>query len=564
VGESQLVQKQYGFYDHDGNPDTPEISNETNESFFDTNSNGIIERDQQGTGNPFNYNYWSSPVAPGNASVTSANVSTNSYNMSGILRAGKVTIPDPLNNAPISWIGGNTAVYSGGNVVQLSTRWLYKYSAISNTYANWAYVGNSGAIDIGLGYSMKGSGADPGPTFNGTTQNYVFVGKPNNGTILNPIAANNDVLVGNPYPSAIDANAFLLDNAASTTGALYFWEHYLSNNTHVLRSYEGGYAVLNFSGGVPAVTPPITSDGIVIIGGNGVRVPERYIPVGQGFFVSASTGGGTITFKNSQRIFKREVANFNNTGSVFLRSSNSAADADNDADEALMKRLRLRFNSPEGAMRPLLLAFEPNNLATDGVDYGYDALNTDVFPSDLLWMIEGAGYVIQGVGAFDTSKRYPFAMKLAINGEIKISLTDLENFDEAIDVFVYDSLLDTYHQINTTDFTMTLEAGNYDNRFFLTFIEGNELSIEDNDLPMATVNYLTDTDEIYIKPPTGVQVKQVYLINLIGQTVKSWNMTNMAMSDEIRIPVKNVSEGNYIIKVETDGATINKKVIIKY
>jgi len=33
-------------------------------------------------------------------------------------------------------------------------------------------------------------------------------------------------------------------------------------------------------------------------------------------------------------------------------------------------------------------------------------------------------------------------------------------------------------------------------------------------------------------------------------------------NNEIRIPVSNISEGNYILKVETNGSTVNKKVII--
>ena len=43
-------------------------------------------------------------------------------------------------------------------------------------------------------------------------QNYVFVGKPNNGTIQLNISLNQSYLVGNPYPSALDADEFIKDN----------------------------------------------------------------------------------------------------------------------------------------------------------------------------------------------------------------------------------------------------------------------------------------------------------------------------------------------------------------
>ena len=59
-------------------------------------------------------------------------------------------------------------------------------------------------------------------------------------------------------------------------------------------------------------------------------------------------------------------------------------------------------------------------------------------------------------------------------------------------------------------------------------------------------------------------MQQVYLINILGQSLKAWNATNTPMRHEFTIPVKNVSEGAYIIKVETDSGTINKKVIVTY
>jgi hypothetical protein len=42
---------------------------------------------------------------------------------------------------------------------------------------------------------------------------YTFVGKPNNGTIATNTVGNDQLLLtGNPYPSALDADAFITDN----------------------------------------------------------------------------------------------------------------------------------------------------------------------------------------------------------------------------------------------------------------------------------------------------------------------------------------------------------------
>src|SRR5690606_5945607 len=261
----------------------------------------------------------------------------------------------------------------------------------------------------------KGSGST------NAEQNYTFIGKPNNGTITSPITANNEALVGNPYPSAIDANEFIMDNSSSILGTLYFWEHYASNNTHVLADYQGGYATYNLTGGNAAVSPPEIS-GL----GAPSKIPERYIPVAQGFTIIANTIGGQITFENDQRIFVKEtVTGTANNGSVFMRSNQPSYNTTSD----IIKRLRLKFTTPQGANRHLLLGFVPENAADDAYNYGYDALNTENLPDDMSWSIENNNYVIQGVGNFDTTKMYPLFVKLTTAGNIQVELTTLENFD---------------------------------------------------------------------------------------------------------------------------------------
>lgn len=415
---------------------------------------------------------------------------------------------------------------------------------------------------------MKGSGTT------NATQNYVFVGQPNNGTITNSIASGSSILIGNPYPSAIDANAFIIDNGPSIQngtaavlkdGALSFWEHYEGNDTHILRDYEGGYATYNLIGGQVATTPPPTTEDIVITGGTGTRKPTQFIPIAQGFFVTASESGGEVIFRNSQRAFKREAAG----ESIFFRAPESSskevqkrnASSENEND---IQRVRLTFKTPEGAIRPLLLGFTPNNAATDGIDYGYDAYNIDDFPSDLSFAIAGKKFVIQGVGAFDINKKYPLEMTLKIPGNIEIALSELENFNTAPDIFVHDALLDTYTRINTVSFQLQLEAGNYTDRFSIAFRPDETLSNIDQDFKEISVKYLQKSDEIYVKTPPSIEVRQVYLINMAGQAVRSWNITNMNFSEAFKIPVKDIAEGNYILKVETSTNSYNKKVIVKF
>ena len=77
------------------------------------------------------------------------------------------------------------------------------------------------------------------------------------------------------------------------------------------------------------------------------------------------------------------------------------------------------------------------------------------------------------------------------------------------------------------------------------------------------VNYLNDSREIYLNAQNISDVTGIKLINIIGQTISSWNEFNTS-SNEIRIPVNKIASGSYIISIQTEfGSTINKKVIIK-
>ncbi|MGE5944186.1 MAG: LamG-like jellyroll fold domain-containing protein [Flavobacteriales bacterium] len=569
VGESQLVQKRYNTV---GNPTI-----QFNESILDVTSSGDIERDQQGTVNKFNYNYWSSPVGAKNAT---------SNNNPATLLSNKFDGTNTNNPQTINWRPSGYDA-SPTNPLSIPEYWLWAFeNYTSNTYSKWVKLNKTSSIKPGLGYTMKGSGSS------NTYQNYTFIGKPNNGTINRAITIGNEALIGNPYPSAIDANEFIKDNipaknpdgstnnaanpgtTGSIDGTLNFWIHYESNNSHVLRDYQGGYATYTLIGGNPPVSSPLTTtDGYEISGGgNSTLQPGRYIPVGQGFFVYSAGPNkdlNFVKFQNSQRVFQRETNDNSDDGSQFLKQSTSKTTAKSGSnpavDDTAIKRIRFQFKSPESARRHLLLGFT-NNEASDGFDYGYDAKVFETLPSDMLFMINDGKYTIQAVGAFDQTKQYPFGIFLKKGGAVEISIPEMENLDPNTKVYIYDSLLETYTKINdkNSKYSATLEAGNHLNRFFITFMKNDTtLSLANEALDEFQINYLSNSKEILIQGSPDIEVKQVYLINILGQTLKSWNKTNLPnISNDVRIPVGNVSEGNYIVKVVSSYGTISKKVII--
>ncbi|WP_417214237.1 hypothetical protein [Bizionia sp.] len=228
--------------------------------------------------------------------------------------------------------------------------------------------------------------------------------------------------------------------------------------------------------------------------------------------------------------------------------------------------VRIDFTMPNGYVRHLLLGFTPDNAASDGVDYGYDALNMDNYPDDLNWMINNERYVIQGVGAFDDSKQYPLGMFLSNAGNVAIALDRLENFNNPIDVYLYDAINNTHTLLNESDFQDTISEGTYLDRFFITFKDnsgsldefGNVvLSIDDtpND-EKTSITYVRNTKELHGK--SNQTIRQIEIYNILGKRIENFQNIN---SKHIRLPLHISKERYGIIKIHTQNGHTSKKVI---
>lgn len=524
-GESQLVQ--------------------TLGSDFDVTSSGRLERDQQGTADTFTYNYWSSPVGLRNTTTNN-----NSYTLPTVLQDG---------NNPINFI---SAGYNGSNSspIGIADFWIWKFAnQATGQYSAWQHVRSTGSILAGEGFTMKG----PGTGAVVDDQNYVFNGKPNNGDINLTITANSDYLVGNPYPSAIDAVQFILDNGPviSGTGALdgtlYFWEHW-GGGSHILREYQGGYGTYNLSGGTPSANQGILHPDVGM-GGTARKTPGRYIPVSQGFFVTAEGSGGTINFNNSQRIFEKEDGSLSGT-SVFMRSSNNHyyRTVVDEADPRM--KFRIGMLSTNLIQRQLLLTIDEK--ATPNRDWGYDAKLNETQIDDLFWIIEDDNYIIQGSDILDDIIRYPLGIKVSSDGSNTISINVLENVPDNISVYLHDKQLDYYHHLNDSPYEFYMFEGEYLNRFDILFNKPDaSLSIGDEAIKSLDASYANNNESIVLMNPTGIEIKSLELINILGQSMT--NIQNISDSGYSEYPVKNLSAGTYIIKINTVSGSVSKKVIVK-
>jgi hypothetical protein len=569
IGESQLVQKEG--------------------SIIDADSGGYIEKDQQGTANGFNYNYWSSSVGPSVGDTATRGTGISSTNLNH-------TLMGVLNDGTISGLyqslfydaspDASGVVTPPGLAKTLSTAWLYKFYGADNDYYAWGKIDETTSLLAGEGFTMKGtSGAVP----ISTQQNYVFVGLPNNGDItleLDKTSGEVARLIGNPYPSAIDVEEFILDNmsiadggnnATGTifNGALYFWDHFGETNSHDLKGYVGGYATRNLTGGAPAISNDIRINNNLV---SGTKVPGPYIPVNQGFFVSTvlegfnndngtpilTVNGGDIIFKNSQRVFVTELEESSPGVSVSVFMKNSKGKTANKIANVKPKNntptIRLSYDSPIGYHRQLVIG--ANNKASNGFDLGYDAFMVDVNEEDMYWNVNNNKFVIQGVDKFDETQEFLLGLIVKNSGTAKIKLEAIENFESNLSILIKDELTGETKNINTETFEVNLEPGLYNDRFKLVFrqLEESSIVIESaEEVSSIAISYNSKFSELNLTNTGNIIIKDIVLYDILGNEIKSIRLNT---NSDVKLSVSAIT-GLYIVKINTENGVETKKIIIE-
>ncbi|WP_452233120.1 T9SS type A sorting domain-containing protein [Lacinutrix sp. MEBiC02595] len=559
---------------------------QSNATTTSTNTgNGQLSVQQTGNSNTYMYNYWASPVGQNLAATgNSSFMPSNSFYLE--------TGPLPTNTTPYGFVTGYD-----GTATQISSYWLYTFIGLSSTapidaYGDWRGLGVTGPLPAGgdengtllsgYGFSMKGnpSGA----------QKYDFRGKPNNGDIAVTLNPNRETLVGNPYPSALDAYYFLHNpqNITNTTGAIKYWEQQPGATSHVLSNYVGGYGIYTIAtvndNGTPAdLTDDTITDSFVpaafrmyLLDGTVAGTPpitnaapktgRRYIPVGQGFMMEGTASATSVIFSNSQRVFYKQSG----ANSEFFRtvdtSSNTRTDTEYNTDGYNIvpedfKRFRINVgfdnNGNDSYTRQLLMNF--HHTATDGFDYGLEAQISEQTSSDANWILDETPYAIQAFN-YDETLKIPLLVNINNPQLVRFGIYDVQNFATSQPIYIHDKTRDLYINLQEQAYEITLEQGNYTDRFEITF-QSNALSSEafnDKDFLVMQNN---NTAQLTILNPNQLEVTTVSLLDVSGKRI--FNENNLSVKDRYTFSTKNLSEGIYITKVTfANQSTMSKKVIV--
>jgi hypothetical protein len=533
---------------------------QTEHSDLVTSSEGKILRRQEGTSSAFWYNYWAAPVGIKKTSaLTNNNATTNNPNNTDF-RLDMLKDDFGFNT---QFTGNYTA---NGNI---STYWLYTF--INGTsYWDWTQITPSTQITPGMGYTQKGTGVPS------ETQQYIFEGKPNNGTILVPVKdkggpgsvagkSKTEFLLGNPYASAIDVVKFIDDNEGVIDGTIQLWQQW-SGASHNMADYDGGYAQVNKLGGVRArqfsgLNGGTTGEAV------GTVVPTRYLAVGQGF-ITEIVADGNVVFNNSQRVFVKEAdadGKFNN-GAVFSKQSTSKSVSDTthvENNEDLIKKIRLEFNTIVGpkSKRELLLGF--SDITSDAFDYGYEAETDDISNNDLNLTLEGKNMNIQAYSAITADKVVPLNFRSSGDNTFEIKISDLEHIDENQDIYLRDNLTGEYFDLRQEQpYTFTSVQGVFNERLEIVFQpKAATLSSEEVQTSQNYIYYDVLNNVLYAKK-LNAAVTKFTIYSISGQSVMQLsNIDSATLHNGLQLP--NMSSGTYIAVFRTDDNQVITKKFIK-
>ena len=458
-----------------------------------------------------------------------------------------------------------------------STQYIYNwtptiFASPTIQFGNWNSATNT-TMEPGLGYIVRGPSGNGSSNILGTWNSVTFTGVPHNG-LYQPILKrgsytggnvpgnggpggdevtsddDNWNLLGNPYPSGLDAQAFLLENADANNridGVLYLWTHGIQirrGNSPFFGSFglsydEADYLAYNLTGSTGAF--------------NGV------VGSGQGFFVLMEDGYGTqngnqfegpVTFNNSMRVGGDEM---------FFRMANPSGNRNTDLERS---RIWLGLVQPSEKVSTILLGYAEG--ATNAKDKMYDAGLMSGSSRKLYSSIEDNDrkFVIQGRALpFDDSDKIHLGVVIDEQGSYAITIEEVDGLFENEDqnIYVEDTYNNFIHDLRLSPYFFNSEVGEFSDRFIIRYTN-NSLGIDEFNAAEGLTIQAPNNN--YIKVKSGNSpIYSVIVYDLLGRALIQKNNIN---ASEFSVETLNYADGAYIVKaVLVDGKQKIQKVVLK-
>jgi len=427
-------------------------------------------------------------------------------------------------------------------------KWIPTIPSNTNGWGNWANANEN--MVVGKGYIVRGPDSF---TSTITPFNAVFTGTPNNGTITTPIARGEYVganytaasgtlatefddnwnLIGNPYPSSINAIDFLTANL-NIDGFVNIWTHGNLPSSGYADPFYNDYAYNYTSNDYITYNSSGASTGPSTFGG--------YIGAGQGFFVLMNNTNvaatENVTFNNSMRSSAYD-------NGQFFRTSDEAG------------RIWLDLIASNGSTVRNLVAYVDG--ATNNRDRMFDAITSEKLNFNLYSTIGNEIMKIQGrTLPFDQEDRVPMGIKVSQNGNYTIGIGAVDGFftNTNQNIYLEDLENNIIHDLRQNPYSFSATAGNHPNRFVLRYtnetLGGDDLIADEANL------WVFSNDNLTVKS-TKNSIQSIRVFDVLGR-----HLAYYPNVDGYEVPLTTIQKNNagLIIQVTlSNGSVISKKAI---
>lgn len=415
-------------------------------------------------------------------------------------------------STPVSGTTYSSVWDFGAGSAQHNAADFYTYDPTAATPSaadGWTSISTGSTMTPGQGFT--GSGRR-----DGSANSLSFTGTPNNGTITLGVFDDNGGynLVGNPFPSAIDANQFISDNTG-ITGTLWFWDVDVTKDPFV----TADYATYNNTGGTGNPFGP---------------TPTGNIASCQGFFLQA-TADGNVTFNNGQRIAG------NNT--QFFKSG------------AIERLWLMATDAVQEQGDQILIGLTDN--ATDQYDMGWDGPKLKGNPVLSFYSkLNGDDYAIQALAPLNgQSKSVPLGLDAGKAGTYTIAIDSIDGIDPTVGIYLHDVTTGTYHDLRKSNFTVSVNQDNTTLSQYELVFNATPTGIEALG-EESWFHAFTQGETIVVRSHGMVHLQQVRLFDLRGRVVYQ-GATN---GPEVRISTADLSGGIYLLEAQSAQGTQTQKV----
>lgn len=446
--------------------------------------------------------------------------------INNVANIGNISMKRNTNIKKLDYVYWSTPVanFASSAISPLtSTNLIYKWEPTTSTgfasnFGNWVN-GNETMIN-GKGYIVRGPN-----NFLATPQIYTanFIGVPNNGIITTPISRSNYTsgtyttgptstpvtndddnwnLVGNPYPSAINADAFLNTNSTKIASWIEIWTHGTAPSTAIADPFYQDFGY-NYT----------VSDYLRYNALGGTQFGfDGKIGAGQSFMVlmkDAAITPNTLEFNNGMR---------SNTyrNDQFYRTTESIS--------VEKHRIWLQLISPQGLESKSLVGYATE--ATNAYDPMFDADNSGVKTTfELYSVLDTKGLSIQGRALpFDDNDQVSLGVTIPQNGNYIIAIAAVDGLftSNNQDIYLEDQLLNITHNLRVNPYSFSATTGKYENRFILKYTNST----------LSTTDFTANEIKVYTNESINViatnqTIKSVRVYDILGRVLGNFNNINV-------------------------------------